>query len=72
MKERFIVTTYNPNIVGSAPFEAGMIETAYYIGNGNFGFNKIEANLFDEYADAKYIIEINNIDYAQIEKVFIF
>lgn len=71
MKEMFIISTYNPEIVGSANYEAGMIDTMYYECSNQFTISKQDARLFDSYPEAQDIIELYELSQSQIEKVFI-
>lgn len=71
MKEMFIISTYNPEIVGSVNYEAGMIDTMYYEWSAQFTISKQDARLFDSYQEALYIIDLYKLSQSQIEKVFI-
>ena len=71
MKQRFIIATYDTEIVGSVPFREGMLEVAYYMGRRTFGFRKSSAMLFGTYEGAEAAIEQHQINYSQIEKIFI-
>lgn len=71
MKGMFIISTYNPDIVGSANFSEGMIDTMYYEGGGKFCIAKADASLFDDYQQAQDTIDIYELRQTQIEKVFV-